>query len=82
MFVSGCRGLAGQAPIRYLTRIRLSQAAGFLVTRDETLLAITRRAGYETEASFSKAFKREFGVAPGAYRRRSVEHPIVVERRG
>jgi AraC-like DNA-binding protein len=55
---------------------------GIAVTRDETLLAITRRAGYETEASFSKAFKREFGVAPGAYRRRSVEHPIVVERSG
>ena len=80
LFVARFRALVGQAPMRFLTRLRLSQAAGHLTTSDQTVYAIARRAGYESEASFSKAFKREFGVAPGSYRRRSVESPVVVER--
>jgi AraC-like DNA-binding protein len=80
LFTARFHALVGQAPMRFLTRLRLSQAAGHLTTSNETVYAIARRAGYETEASFSKAFKREFGMAPGSYRRRSVERPVVVER--
>jgi AraC-like DNA-binding protein/mannose-6-phosphate isomerase-like protein (cupin superfamily) len=80
LFVERFQTLVGQPPMRFLTRLRLSQAAGYLITSDKTVYAIARRAGYETEASFSKAFKREFGLSPGAYRRHSVERPVVVER--
>jgi len=66
-FVAQRHALVGHPPMRSLTRLRLSQTAGHLATPDETLFAIARRAGYETEASLSKAFKREFGIAPGAY---------------
>jgi AraC-like DNA-binding protein len=79
LFAAQFQALVGHPPMRFLTRLRLSQTAGNLATTDETLFAIARRAGYETEASLSKAFKREFGVAPGAYRRQSVDHPVVVE---
>jgi AraC family transcriptional regulator, activator of mtrCDE len=79
LFMARFRDLVGQAPVRYLTRVRLTQAAGHLATTDETLYGVARRAGYESEASFSKAFKREFGVTPGAYRRQSVERPITVD---
>jgi AraC-like DNA-binding protein len=81
LFVSQFHALVGHPPMRFLRRMRLSQTAGNLATSNETLFAIARRAGYETEASLSKAFKREFGIAPGAYRRQSVERPVVIERK-
>ncbi|MGH7454106.1 MAG: helix-turn-helix domain-containing protein [bacterium] len=34
-----------------------------------TITEVATRVGYESEASFSKAYKREMGVAPGAYLR-------------
>jgi AraC-like DNA-binding protein len=58
----------GDSPMRYLTKVRLGQAAGHLTTSDLSLEAIARRTGYATNASLSKAFKREFGISPGAYR--------------
>src|SRR5438105_6056250 len=80
LFVAQFHALVGHPPMHFLTRLRLSQTAGNLATTNETLFAIARRAGYETEASLSKAFKREFGIAPGAYRQHSVERPVVIDR--
>jgi AraC-like DNA-binding protein len=37
-------------------------------TRDP-LSAVAERTGYTSEFAFAKAFKREFGVAPGGYRK-------------
>jgi len=79
LFVDRFHYLVGHSPIRFLTRLRLSQSAAILTTTNETVYAIPRRTGYESEASFSKAFKREFGVAPGTYRHQSVEQPVVAE---
>jgi AraC-like DNA-binding protein/mannose-6-phosphate isomerase-like protein (cupin superfamily) len=79
LFAAQFRALVGHPPMRFLTRLRLNQSAGNLATTDATLFAIARRAGYESEASLSKAFKREFGIAPGAYRRQSVERPVVID---
>ena len=61
--------LVGEPPMRYLTKVRLGQAAGYLSTSQLTIYEIVRLAGYHDAAAFSKAFKREFGRAPGAYRR-------------
>ena len=72
------RDVIGESPIRYLTRIRLSHAAGYLTTTNQNLYAIARRSGYDNEASLSKAFKREFGISPGEYRRRSLSSPIPI----
>ncbi len=60
----------GDSPMRHLTKIRLGQAADYLTTADLSLDAIARRTGYASDTSLSKAFKREFGVSPGTYRRR------------
>jgi len=58
----------GESPMRYLTKVRLSLAAARLSTGELTIHEIARFAGYQDNASFSKAFKREFGRTPGAYR--------------
>jgi AraC family transcriptional regulator, alkane utilization regulator len=67
-FAARFRALVGESPKRYVTRYRLNQAATLLHTTDLGLAGIARLAGYETEFSFNRAFKRAFGLAPGAYR--------------
>ena len=62
------RDHTGDSPMRHLAKIRLGQAAGYLVTADLSIESIARRTGYASSASLSKAFKREFGVSPGHYR--------------
>jgi AraC-like DNA-binding protein len=63
------RDQIGDSPMRHLAKVRLGQAAGYLVTADLSIESIAMRTGYATSASLSKAFKREFGVSPGHYRR-------------
>lgn len=61
--------LVGESPIRYLARQRLRIAAERLRQSDEAVAAIALDVGYESEAAFSRAFKREFGKPPAAWRR-------------
>jgi AraC-like DNA-binding protein len=63
------RAALGESPMRYLARVRLGQAAGYLRTADLSIDTIAIRTGYGNNASLSKAFKRELGISPGAYRR-------------
>ena len=69
LFATRFRAVTGESPMRHLAKVRLGQAAGYLTTADLSVDAIARRTGYASNASLSKAFKREFGVSPGAYRR-------------
>ena len=63
---------AGMAPFAYLTYVRMLNAIELLSATTSTLEEIAQRVGYGSEAAFSSAFKREIGVAPGAYRRSRV----------
>lgn len=67
-FAARFREIVGESPLRYVTRTRLAHAAALLRTTDAPLAQIAARSGYATAFSFSKAFKRAFGVAPGEYR--------------
>jgi AraC-like DNA-binding protein len=61
--------VVGMPPILYLTRWRLQLAAEQLTRTSAKLATIGARVGYESEAAFSRAFKRETGLSPGAWRR-------------
>ena len=61
--------LVGESPLQYLTRWRMTEAAGLLREREESVPAIAERVGYRNPAAFMKAFTRVQGVGPGAYRR-------------
>ncbi|MFB4266263.1 AraC family transcriptional regulator [Nonomuraea sp. GTA35] len=61
--------LVGQPPLAYLTWWRLSSAGRLLRETDAPLSEIAARVGYGSEFAFANAFKREYGVAPGRYRR-------------
>lgn len=62
--------LLGEPPLRYLTRWRLALAARQLRETQEPLVRIAERVGYDSEAAFNRAFKREFGAPPASWRRR------------
>lgn len=66
------RQAVGQSPMRYLTQRRMQVAAALLVASDTTLAEIAGRVGYESEFAFNRAFKRHYGVPPGAYRRQAL----------
>ena len=59
----------GATPIQHLTRFRMARAAQYLRETDAGIREIARLTGYDSEVSISKAFRLQFGVAPGAYRR-------------
>jgi AraC-like DNA-binding protein len=59
----------GEPPLTYLARWRLQLAARLLQTTRNTILHVAMEVGYESEAAFNRAFKREFGLPPAQYRR-------------
>lgn len=61
--------LVGVPPMLYLTRWRLQLAAERLARGTDKVAAIGAQVGYESEAAFSRAFKRETGLSPAAWRR-------------
>jgi transcriptional regulator GlxA family with amidase domain len=61
----------------YLLRWRLQLAARALTSTSRGVAEIASDVGYESEASFNRAFKREFGLPPARYRR---EHRAVSRR--
>lgn len=61
--------LVGEAPLQYLTRWRMTQAAEWLRDRNDSVPVIAERVGYGNAAAFMKAFTRVQGLGPGAYRR-------------
>jgi transcriptional regulator GlxA family with amidase domain len=58
-----------EPPMTYLIRLRLNLAARALTSTSRSVLEIAVDVGYESEAAFNRAFKREFGVPPARYRR-------------
>lgn len=63
--------LTGRTPLAYLTWWRLTTAGRLLRDSDAPLSAIAKQVGYTSEYAFANAFKREYGIAPGRYRRSS-----------
>jgi AraC family transcriptional regulator, alkane utilization regulator len=63
----------GQPPIQYLTKWRLALAASQLRSSGSRLARVAERFGYESEAAFNRAFKREFGMPPAQWRRQQRE---------
>ena len=68
-FAGRFKSLVGETPMQYLTRWRMHRAAHYLRTEGLTVFQAADRVGYESSATFSKAFKRYIGSAPAAYRR-------------
>jgi AraC-like DNA-binding protein len=60
--------LVGEPPSKYLTRWRVHLAARLLRAPGATIAQTAERVGYDSEAAFSRAFKRYMRSAPAAFR--------------
>jgi AraC-like DNA-binding protein len=60
----------GVPPMQYLKRWRLALAARMLASERAHLGQVAQAVGYDSEAAFSRAFKAEYGLAPGQWRLR------------
>lgn len=67
--------MLGEAPLSYVGRWRLQLGARLLETTDDSVLQIALSVGYESEAAFNRAFKREFELPPARYRRGRSQAP-------
>ena len=65
------RHYLNEPPMAYLTRWRLQLAAQMLASTSYSVAQIASEVGYESEAAFNRAFKREFTVPPARFRSHS-----------
>ena len=68
-FAARFTALVGETPMQYVTRWRMNVAMTWLKEDDVPLGELASRLGYQSEAAFSRVFKRFIGVSPGAARR-------------
>ncbi len=59
----------GEPPIRYLVHQRLDRASLRLLESSDSICRIAYEVGYESEAAFNRAFRREYGIPPSTWRR-------------
>ena len=59
----------GRAPGKFLTQLRLQEAALLLNKTQKNILSVALEVGYQSEAHFSKAFKALYGMTPSQYRK-------------
>jgi AraC-like DNA-binding protein len=63
------QNLVGNSPMQYLTQWRMLLAANLLRRGNAPLARIAEEVGYQTDTAFSRAFRREYGLPPAAWRR-------------
>jgi AraC-like DNA-binding protein len=74
------RHYLNEPPMAYLTRWRLQLGAQLLVSTSYSVAQIASEVGYESEAAFNRAFKREFEAPPARFRTQS--RPAQVKKPG
>lgn len=63
------QAFVGTSPMQYLTQWRMLLAANLLCRSNAPLARIAEDVGYQTDTAFSRAFRREYGAPPAAWRR-------------
>lgn len=63
----------GQTPLEYLTQWRMYRASAMIRSNNTSFGEVASAVGYGSESSFSRVFRREMGVAPREYRRKTRE---------
>ena len=69
VFVERFSHFVGQPPMQYLAEWRMQIAAGLLTQSSDNVARVAAAVGYESEAAFSRAFKKVVGMPPAAWRR-------------
>ncbi len=67
--------MVGQTPMQYLANWRMQVGAALLRDTTATVASVALEVGYQSEASFARAFKRTVGKPPALWRRQSEARP-------
>jgi AraC-like DNA-binding protein len=67
-FVERFTAAMGAPPMQYLAKSRMLLAKELLAERQKSIGQVAAAVGYDAEAAFNRAFKREFGVPPARWR--------------
>jgi AraC-like DNA-binding protein len=73
-FAARFKELLGQIPLEYVSEWRMHKEMHLLQHRDKKLIEVARSVGYESDAAFSRAFKRAVGSNTGEYIKRGYEN--------
>jgi AraC-like DNA-binding protein len=65
------RHYLNEPPMAYLTRWRLQLGGQLLISTSYSVAQVAAEVGYESEAAFNRAFKREFAIPPARFRNQS-----------
>lgn len=71
-FAAAFAKVVGQTPGRYLTEVRMHLARQWIMRGEIRISQLPEQFGYDSEAAFSRAFKRVIGSPPSSYRNRTV----------
>ncbi|MEM7209180.1 MAG: AraC family transcriptional regulator [Pseudomonadota bacterium] len=72
-FATRFQRVMGESPMQYLTQWRMLLASQLLRQPKSSITQVAHAVGYESEASFSKVFKKTVGETPGRFRKTAVE---------
>ena len=67
-FAGKFAAIVGETPAHYVAQVRMHQARQWLLRDRARISDVSKRLGYESDAAFSRAFKRIIGVAPSHFR--------------
>ena len=70
-FAARFTDLVGEPAMQYVLRWKMHAALKWLKESDATISQLATKLGYESEAAFSRAFKRLMGISPGAARKQA-----------
>ncbi|MGB3730087.1 MAG: AraC family transcriptional regulator [Thermodesulfobacteriota bacterium] len=68
-FAAKFKELVGETPMNYVARWKMNLALNWLKQEGATVNKLANRLGYQSEAAFSRAFKRYIGSSPGSVKR-------------
>lgn len=70
-FAARFKAVVGQTPLDYLTQWRMYKASTLIRDSAKTISEASYAVGYNSESAFTKVFKRQLGLTPREFRRRS-----------
>lgn len=76
-FHAAFRDYTGRTPGQYVTELRMQRASALLQETAWSVARVAAAVGYSSQAAFTHAFKRHFGLSPSRYHRQagaSVRH--------
>ena len=66
---AGIKQQTGTSPHAFVNSIRLQQGALLLKQTADSVLSVALSVGFQSETHFGKAFKKQYGISPGQYRK-------------